>query len=117
MTITLATLYQATAQEVFDQISRHLLGQMDQCANGLLNRCFYHDNTGLKCAAGCLISDDEYSHEMEDLSWIKLCKKYKVTQKHAKIIKMLQHVHDWQQPEYWAESLERIAYQLELKPN
>lgn len=34
--ITLATLPQATAQEVFDQVKNHLLTQKVRCTNGTI---------------------------------------------------------------------------------
>ena len=70
MTISLANLNQATPQEVFDQVSQHLLKQNKQSTRyeKLRNFCAYRSGN-LKCAAGCLIDDDEYSPEMEALDW------------------------------------------------
>ena len=59
--ITLKTLPQATAQEVFDQITQHLL-QQGKAAKSVTGACRYRIETAegiLKCAAGCLIADDE----------------------------------------------------------
>ena len=74
MKITLTTLAEATQQQVFDQVATHLLVDQreksytldddgdDQCAYKM------EDDKGntLKCAVGCLISDDEYV-DPEDL--------------------------------------------------
>lgn len=59
--ITLATLPQATEQEVFDQVARHLLTQGAFARIGSAGRCVFRTSSGLKCAAGCLISDEEYA--------------------------------------------------------
>ncbi|MDO5609506.1 MAG: hypothetical protein Q4G62_01760, partial [Pseudomonadota bacterium] len=60
--ITLKTLSSASAQAAADQIVQHLLTQnersiLDFADPGL---CAYRGMRGLKCAAGCLIADDEY---------------------------------------------------------
>ena len=91
MTITLKTLGQATAQEVFDQVSSHLLTQMKKSINPKNpSLCVYHADSGLKCAAGCLISDDEYTPRMAALGWDLLCEIYdKNFTKHIKQIIVL----------------------------
>ena len=73
MTISLANLNQAAPQEVFDQIVTHLLTQNKQSKyyKDLRTFCAYRSGD-LKCAAGCLIDDDEYSPEMEALDWNNL---------------------------------------------
>ena len=63
--ITLKTLPQATAQEVFDQVTQHLLKQGKAARSGT-GACRYRVETRgeiLKCAAGCLIADDEYAED------------------------------------------------------
>ena len=66
--ITLKTLEQATAQEVFDQVAEHMLTQYE--LSMLNDTCVYRGYSGLKCAAGCLIGDDEYNNElMEGFTW------------------------------------------------
>lgn len=68
--ITLATLPSATEKEVFDQVSDHLLSQkIRSMKDGV---CLYRMSDGRKCAAGCLISDDEYNEEIEGKSWYDL---------------------------------------------
>lgn len=69
MNITLATLAQATEQEVFDQVARHLLAQGVQSTmmrlDGVSTTCQYRGEGGRKCAAGALIGDDEYRPWMD----------------------------------------------------
>lgn len=89
--ITLATLPQATAQQVFDQVARHMLTQNARSTNGAV--CKYREG-GLKCAAGCLIGENEYLPELENKSWSVLQGRGKVPKEHADLICELQRVHD-----------------------
>ena len=105
--ITLATLSEATAQEVFNQVTTHLLTQNEVSTKD--GRCVYHFN-GLKCAAGCLIADDEYALEFEDITWDQLVHiDRRVPTHHANLISNLQRVHDRYNPEEWAAELEEFA--------
>lgn len=59
--IALKTLAQVTDQEVFDQVKTHLLSQkVKSMSRTLEDTCAYRSANSLKCAAGCLIGDDEY---------------------------------------------------------
>lgn len=89
--ITLATLPQATAQQVFDQVARHMLTQNARSTNG--TACKYREGS-LKCAAGCLIGDEEYSTTLENQSWSILQERGKVPNEHADLIRELQRIHD-----------------------
>lgn len=91
--ITLATLSSATEQEVFDQVVNHLKKQKVRCVDDH-QFCSYRDSKGLKCAAGCLIGDDEYIPEFEKHSWHILVTDGKVPACHAGLIAELQTVHD-----------------------
>ena len=104
--ITLKTLAQATEQEVFDQIARHLLQQGKRSEEEKL--CRYREGN-LKCAAGCLIGDDEYSEQMEGNKWTTLVYDGKVPAKHKKLILTLQLMHDSKNPQEWKECLDELA--------
>lgn len=115
--ITLATLPQATAQQVYDQVKEHLLKQMKKSTgqnNTLL--CMYRGASGLKCAAGCLISDDEYYPKMEEVSWDDLVTDDKVTPIHSALISELQDLHDFCSPEHWGTYLTNLAQKYNLIP-
>jgi len=61
--ITLDNLEEATAQEVFNHIANHLVTQGVQAMNNescCVNRSVQEDGTVLKCAAGSLITDEQY---------------------------------------------------------
>lgn len=109
--ITLKNLHLATEQEVFDQVARHLLTQMETSIVGSV--CKYrhikHDGTILKCAAGCLIADDEYIKDFERKTWSLLIEKYGIPNTNALLISQLQILHDTMATEYWENELEILA--------
>lgn len=99
MTITLDTLNDATPQEVFDQVATHLLTQNARSTGGDRGGCFYRSPTGLKCAAGCLIADDEYRGRMDEgnSTWRDLFQRGLIpTRRHMNLIEELQNAHDQQ---------------------
>lgn len=56
-----------TAQSIFDQVVEHLRKQQMQSSDA--DKCRYrlvHDKETLKCAAGCLITDEEYQPWMDE---------------------------------------------------
>ena len=117
--ITLKTLPQATAQEVFDQITQHLLRQ-GKAAKTAKGACLYRVATVegiLKCAAGCLIADDEYDNSFEDLIWSSLINEGKVPTNYGDLIRDLQRAHDNYVPSEWPGRFELIATKYNLTYN
>lgn len=123
--ITLATLPQATAQEVFVQVSIHLLTQNKNCGITLDQSfvgekpdliCKYRQGT-LKCAAGCLISDEEYKPDMESKIWYRIIASGLAPITHKELISELQLVHDNYKPKEWFEQLQRVASLFYLNLN
>lgn len=110
--ITLATLEQATAREVFEQIKNHMLTQNKKCQLVEDGACAYRNKEGLKCAAGCLIADDEYKENFELNNWDMLVYKKVVPAVHSKLIKDLQLIHDCYDPDQWAAKLKIIELKL-----
>jgi hypothetical protein len=118
MTITLKTLPQATAQEVYDQVKSHLLTQGRTSEDD--ERCLYF-HEGLKCAAGCLIGDDELAMRLDRMSedgqgWDYLVCEGAVPKDHHKLIRSLQVVHDQYLPSYWEDQLKKVAERYNLAP-
>lgn len=109
--ITLATLAQAHAQEVFDQVARHMMTQKEKSQDN--HSCLYRSD-GLKCAAGCLIADEEYSKDFERKGWGGLVQEGSVPGAHELLIKDLQRVHDLKDPEEWKDWLLEVAEEYEL---
>ena len=100
--ITLATLKDATSQQVFDQVVDHLRKQGKQAYDYVNDACAYRvmssDGEVLKCAAGCLIGDDEYTPEMDNndagTAWEALVERGQAPDAHKGLIWQLQRVHD-----------------------
>lgn len=97
MTITLATLAQATEQQIFDQVVTHLAKQR-KSAYLEEKGCAYRGPGGTMCAAGCLIADSEYDPAMDERSvptaWDSLVKKGFAPPHHEQFILELQRLHD-----------------------
>jgi len=111
--ITLATLGGATEQEVFDQVAKHLLAQKKRSgvkdADWVVT-CMYRNDEGLKCAAGCLIADDEYYKDIEGSSWDVLVDEDVVpTENCLELIVALQNIHDCEPVEEWRAALGKLA--------
>jgi hypothetical protein len=113
--ITLKTLPEATAQQVFDQVARHLLTQMKRSLNEMME-CLYRGPDGLKCAAGCLIADDEYQPGWEDVTWYGLVERGLAPKQHDTLISDLQHLHDNNDQYFWKEALCNLATRHNLSP-
>lgn len=117
--ITLATLPQATAQEVYDQAVEHCVRQGRRSMDKRMGYCAYRGDNDLKCAAGCLIADDEYSEEFEGHEWRELVDARLVPTAHADLIRELQNAHDLylcDGVEVFLERCRRIAIDRGLNP-
>lgn len=94
--ITLANLAEATEQQVFDQVVSQMIkqGRKSIHENGL---CKYRGPEGLMCAAGCLMSDDEYNPNFDKGAgnWDHLIGKGLVPHHHGALIRTLQVCHDF----------------------
>ena len=121
MTITLATLAKATEQQIFDQVARHLLKQKVRAVN-TVDACKYRTENGLMCAAGCLISDEEYDPMFETFgSWASVVRASRATSVHEYFITQLQQMHDTKpskdQPVDFVARLEQFANKHHLQFN
>lgn len=121
--ITLKTLCQATEQEVFDQVAKHLLqqNQASKRRGDCSYRAYLDNDVVLKCAAGCLIADDEYLPVMDTASsgtsWDSLIQDDLVPSCHAELIMALQNLHDTVEPHRWSRALESLASKWSLHLN
>jgi hypothetical protein len=119
--ITLATLPQASAQEVFDQVARHLLTQMHPSMDEEEGVCTYRGSfEGTKCAAGALISDEEFETLIEpkgfvSKKWQKLVQEKIAPAKHQILIHELQRIHDYEDPIHWEHELRVLAKNRHLQ--
>lgn len=116
--ITLKNLHKATEQEVFDQVSQHLL---QQGVRSVGECCLYKytDKNGrvLKCAAGCLIAEGEYNSDFEQRDWNTLISKFQISSNHSRLIANLQNIHDTVEPKFWRIYLKNLATKNNLKTN
>ena len=113
--ITLKTLPQATEQEIYNQVKSHLLQQMEKSRDEV-HGCAYRSDSGLKCAAGCLIGDDEYTNNMEGKNWLAMVLEGHSPRDPRGLIYDLQLIHDTKEVEYWEEQLESLALEFGLQP-
>lgn len=112
--ITLKSLPQATAQEVFDYVVGHLRKQGQRAydeGKGCRYRMEIAGGNALKCAAGCLIGDDEYSPVFEEKLWGSLVDKKLVPDVHVALIEQLQDVHDGYESHHWEAGFRQVAAQ------
>lgn len=116
-TITLKNLKEATKEQVFDQVAKHLLQQQRESFRENRLMCYYRGSDGLKCAAGCLIGDEEYDKSMEGMTWEGLAYEGLVPSKHLNLIICLQRVHDGFNVEDWKNELTKVAKEFEIKTN
>lgn len=111
--ITIKTLDQHSAQEVFDQAVNHLLTQNKQCKKDFFT-CVYRNKEGLKCVAGCFISDEEYDKRIEGDTWTGIDKKFKKPSIHDVMIEQLQDIHDNESVAQWPIALYKFSVENNL---
>ena len=100
-----------TNQEVFDKVATHLLTQNKKAICPIDGRCKYRTSEGLKCAAGIMISDDEYSPEMENRGISNLIAVHKLEKlaPFYKLLHKLQCIHDVAGVADWRNELRMTA--------
>ena len=116
MQITLATLPQATEQQVLDQVAVGLLNQgrrsgekdFDPYGNPAWSY-FYRGPGGTKCGGGFLIADSEYSEKLEGPVWTTHVEAGRFPREHQSLISRLQSIHDRLEPSLWKASLIDLA--------
>lgn len=111
-TITINNLAESTTEEVFEYIRHHLLTQMQQSKNDK-GACFYKNEQGLKCAAGCLIPDDMYNSNFEYKSWGSLVRQKSVPEDHIGLIQRMQYMHDETPVSNWKLELDKLEGELD----
>jgi len=112
MKVTLATLKQATEQQVFDQGATHMLTQKKR--SSIDGVCAYRGLNDRRCVAGCFMDEDEYDPLFEGCTWDVLIQEHGVPTDHQLLIKALQNIHDRTKPALWAFELYSLARQFQL---
>lgn len=115
--ITLATLPEKTAQEVFTHIVTNLAAQKCQSTDYEGN-CKYRGSSGMKCAAGWCIGDDEYDLDLDkriDNSWTGIVDDGVAPENHKSLIQDCQDIHDNFHFGDWENEFTILANRLELE--
>ena len=113
--ITLKNLPDATAQEVLDQAVEYFINNPKRCGYYDVDStfiCTYRDEHGNTCAGGDFVSEEDYSPEMEELSWFTLVKGGLAPVEHKYLINNLQTIHDDEDYHTSEERLELVKNKL-----
>lgn len=106
-------------QSIFDKVVTHLLTQGRKAINEA-GGCRYRYGA-LKCAAGCLIPDEDYRPEFEgkavDISPTREYFRTKFTEDQFELIRRLQRIHDQSAVGDWPLKLKQIAKHYGLSYN
>lgn len=105
-----------SAQQVFDFVARHLLTQGKKALSET-GYCVYRGTNNLKCAAGCLITDQKYDPKMEGKSWKSVVDNFGVSDNHKNLIYRLQVIHDTREVSEWPIQLNEVAFDYNLQYN
>lgn len=112
MKASILNLSQCSAQDVFRTVADHLLTQNLKAAKA--GSCAYRTESGLTCAAGCLIPPEKYNVEWENTTWRALAKTGNVPADHKDLIDDLQCIHDSENVETWRGKLIALGEKREL---
>lgn len=123
--ITLATLPEASLQDIFNQVRNHLLKQNQKSTLQKPDRtspCYaYRGKNGTMCAVGCLIADEEYKLEMDHQSLTSIGMLQQIglfpllDNKKYNLLSCLQWLHDSYEPNKWEEKLLEVAIEFDLE--
>jgi hypothetical protein len=110
------------AQDIFNTVVAHLRKQQAKSNIVSVGRsmCVYCSPEGLKCAVGCLITDEEYSPDMETGQGVHalLADYPKIADRlgwsNRELLESLQLVHDHYQVERWEDGLQSVATYYDL---
>ena len=107
-----------TTQEAFNTMVKHLRAQGVPSIDYRIG-CLYRGPNGLKCAVGCLISDEEYRPDMETFKASVLIRNGVVSglsEVDLDLLDRMQRLHDCNHPDDWEDGFQRIAtdYRLEM---
>ncbi len=109
-----------TNQEIFDKVVAHLRKQ--NARSVMMLKCLYRGPNGLKCAVGCLISDDAYSRDLETrvvgaskVQSALLASGVPNDETTIDMLRSLQQTHDYQDISNWEHYFMSIAERYNLK--
>jgi len=105
-------------KEVFDRVKTHLLAQGERSRHST-GVCAYHGANGLKCAVGCLITEEAYSKELEGKN-VKsdrvlpalIASGISTDSTTLHMLTSLQRIHDDEAPANWERELTHLEAEL-----
>ncbi len=109
MKITLENLGEATPQQVFSQLSSHLLTQGKKSLDRYGNVAKYKNDDGLMCPGGCLLSINEYHPKVELKTWKQNVELGYLPDQHTTLITAMQTIHTKYSPKDWKSAIIRYA--------
>ncbi len=105
-----------TAQQVFDRVSDHLLTQKKKSLRPKSDwieadkpECAYRGVDGLKCAVGCLFTDEDMKIVKENTVVGVYENKFETIRTNYSMLDELQSIHDTKKPSRWIEKLAVLA--------
>ncbi len=109
-------------RRIFARVKEHLLTQNCRSEGewGEMNDCAYRGPNGLKCAVGCLISDEYYRESLEGASVrcelvieaVQSSLGELLSPMSLVLLASLQNIHDSTEPESWKVELEILEDDL-----
>jgi hypothetical protein len=112
--INVKNMYRYSEANVFSKIAMHMLRQGKKSVMPNKKTCAYRAKSGLQCAAGCLLTDEDYSPDFENQRWGHVAHSIGV-QHHKSMIIDLQEIHDRERAPSWRKALRDYAYDKDLK--
>ena len=104
-------------KEIFDRVKTHLLAQGETANDNTM--CVYHSQSGLKCAVGCLITEDAYREAFEGRAVadepVRRALEASGINTDNNTISMLtnlQSIHDYEAPDDWEHALDNLETKL-----
>lgn len=110
------------AIEIFERVEKHLLAQNERSVSFNGGACMYWSATGLKCAVGCLITDDAYDSDIEGqgVQWdetvhdvLEKSLGFELSDELLDLLDELQGIHDLRPPRQWPDYLAELRVQVE----
>jgi len=104
---------------VFNHVAKHLLNQMEKSRAEKGGSCLYLQENGNKCAAGSLITAEEFvKYNIKDVNnspWCTVVGVCNLPDIHSILISDLQSVHDTSYPSEWQAKLNVVAKNHDLE--
>lgn len=112
-----------SVNKIFYKVQKHLLKQHEK-SESMVAGCQYRSDNGLRCAVGCLMTDDIYDSSFEGNNvHDRLVRKaltpivgvnYELRLLKLDLLERLQEVHDNEPVEHWERGLAAIKHEFDI---